>query len=111
MKVLPFEQDHGRIRSLGFRFGGFAYSSDVSGLSDDAFAALDGVDTWVVDALRYTHHPTHANVETALSWIERVKPRRAILTNLHLDLDYETLKNELPRGVEPAYDGMVIRLG
>jgi phosphoribosyl 1,2-cyclic phosphate phosphodiesterase len=106
--VLPFEQEHGRIRSLGFRFGGFAYSSDVNGLDDAAFDALDGVDTWVVDALRYKHHPTHANVETALKWIARVRPRRAVLTNLHLDLDYETLKSELPPGIEPAYDGMVL---
>ena len=94
--VLAFEQEHGRIRSLGFRFGPIAYSSDVSGLSDDAFAALEGVDTWIVDALRYTHHPTHANVATALEWIARVKPQRAILTNLHLDLDYETLKARAP---------------
>ena len=110
LHVLPFEQEHGRVRSLGFRFGAFAYSSDVSRLGDDAFAALEGVDTWVVDALRYTHHPTHANVETALEWIARVKPRHAILTNLHLDLDYETLKAQLPPGVEPAYDGMVLRV-
>ncbi len=106
--VLAFEQEHGRIRSLGFRFGNFAYSSDVSALSDEAFALLEGVDCWVVDALRYTHHPTHANVDTALRWIARVKPRHAVLTNLHLDLDYETLKAELPPGVEPAYDGMVL---
>jgi len=106
--VSVFEQDHGRMRSLGFRFGRFAYSSDVSDLSDEAFAALEGLDCWVVDALRYIHHPTHANVETALKWIARVKPKHAVLTNLHLDLDYETLKAELPPGVEPAYDGMVL---
>ncbi len=106
--VLAIEQDHGRIRSLGFRFGKFAYSSDVSGLSDEALAALEGLDCWVVDALRYKPHPTHANVETALAWIARVRPKRAVLTNLHLDLDYETLKAQLPPGVEPAYDGMVL---
>jgi phosphoribosyl 1,2-cyclic phosphate phosphodiesterase len=107
--VLPFWQEHGPIRSLGLRFGGLAYSSDVNGLPEEAFDALEGIDCWIVDALRYTPHPTHANVETALAWISRVKPRRAVLTNLHLDLDYETLKGELPAGVEPAYDGMVIR--
>lgn len=106
--VLAFEQDHGRVRSLGFRFGRFAYSSDVSALSEEAFATLDGLDCWVVDALRYAHHPTHANVETALKWIARVKPKHAVLTNLHLDLDYETLKAQLPPGVEPAYDGMML---
>jgi phosphoribosyl 1,2-cyclic phosphate phosphodiesterase len=106
--VLPFWQEHGPIRSLGLRFGPVAYSSDVNGLPEESFAALEGIDCWILDALRYTPHPTHANVETALAWIARVKPRRAILTNLHLDLDYETLKGELPAGVEPAYDGMVI---
>lgn len=106
--VTPFEQEHGRVRSLGFRFGRVAYSSDVSGLPEETFAALGGVECWIVDALRYTHHPTHANVETALSWIARVKPKRAVLTNLHHDLDYETLAAELPPGVEPAYDGMVL---
>ena len=106
--VLAFEQEHGRIRSLGFRFGRFAYSSDVSDLSEEAFATLEGLDCWMVDALRYTHHPTHANVETALKWIERVRPKHGVLTNLHLDLDYDTLKAQLPPGVEPAYDGMVL---
>jgi len=106
--VLPFWQQHGPIRSLGLRFGPIAYSSDVNGLPEESFAALEGIDCWILDALRYTPHPTHANVETALAWIARVKPRRAVLTNLHVDLDYETLKGELPAGVEPAYDGMVI---
>jgi len=104
-----FEQTHGRIHSLGFRFGPIAYSSDVNRLSEEAFAMLQGVDIWIVDALRYAPHPTHANVATALEWIARVKPRHAVLTNLHIDLDYETLRRELPPGVEPAYDGMVVR--
>jgi phosphoribosyl 1,2-cyclic phosphate phosphodiesterase len=107
--VVIFEQTHGSIQSLGFRFGPIAYSSDVNRLSDEALALLEGVDTWIVDALRYTPHPSHANVETALGWITRVKPRRAVLTNLHIDLDYETLKRELPAGVEPAYDGMTVQ--
>lgn len=110
IQVLPFDQRHGDIRSLGLRFGPVAYSSDVNGLSEDAFSALEGVECWIVDALRYTPHPTHANVETALAWIARVKPRHAVLTNLHLDLDYATLKRELPPGVEPAYDGMEIEV-
>jgi phosphoribosyl 1,2-cyclic phosphate phosphodiesterase len=106
--IETFEQTHGPITSLGFRFGPIAYSSDVNHLTDEALAQLEGVDIWIVDALRYTPHPTHANVETALAWIARVKPRRAILTNLHIDLDYETLKRELPEGVEPAYDGLTV---
>lgn len=110
LPVLGFLQQHGRIQSLGFRFGPLAYSPDVNGLSDEAFAMLDGIECWILDALRYTPHPTHANVETALAWIARVKPRCAVLTNLHMDLDYEALKRALPEGVEPAYDGMVITL-
>ena len=106
--VLAFWQEHGPVRSLGFRFGSLAYSSDVSSLSEPAFAALEGIDTWILDALRYTPHPTHANVETALEWIARIKPRRAVLTNLHLDIDYAELARQLPAGVEPAYDGMIV---
>jgi len=75
-------------------------------MPEASFAALDGVKVWIVDALRYRPHPTHATVEQALTWIARVKPERAILTNLHVDLDYETLRRELPQGVEPAYDGL-----
>lgn len=108
VSVQSFWQRHGRIRSLGFRFGSLAYSSDVDGLDDAAFAALEGVECWIVDTLRYTEHPSHAHLALTLSWIERVKPKRAILTNLHTDLDYETLRCELPPGVEPAYDGMRI---
>jgi phosphoribosyl 1,2-cyclic phosphate phosphodiesterase len=106
--VLAFGQRHGRIRSLGYRFGGIAYSPDVDGLDDEAFAVLEGVDCWIVDALRYTPHPSHANLAQALEWIERVKPKRAILTNMHVDMDYDRLVRELPSGVEPAYDGMVL---
>ncbi len=108
--VLPFWQEHGNFGSLGFRLGPLAYSSDVSAMPDDSFAALEGIECWIVDALRYTPHPTHAHVALALEWIARVKPKRAVLTNLHVDLDYETLKRELPPGVEPAYDGMVVEL-
>jgi len=77
-------------------------------LDEAAFEALKGVEVWIVDALRYKPHPTHAHVDLSLSWIARVKPKRAILTNLHVDLDYRILKGQLPAGVEPAYDGMQI---
>jgi phosphoribosyl 1,2-cyclic phosphate phosphodiesterase len=106
--VQTFDQDHGDIQSVGYRFGDIAYSSDVVGLPEASFKALEGVRTWVVDALRYRPHPTHASVEMALEWIARVRPERAILTNLHIDLDYAELASRLPPGVEPAYDGMVI---
>jgi phosphoribosyl 1,2-cyclic phosphate phosphodiesterase len=106
--VLPFDQEHGHTRSLGFRFGPVAYSSDVNGLPEESFAALEGVECWIVDALRYAPHPTHAHLARTLEWIARVKPKHAILTNLHQDLDYETLRRELPEGVEPGFDGMVV---
>ena len=108
--VRPFWMRHGRIRSLGYRFGKLAYCSDVDALDEEAFTVLDGVECWIVDALRYREHPSHAHLDLTLSWIARVKPARAVLTNLHTDLDYETLRGELPEGVEPAYDGMKIVL-
>jgi phosphoribosyl 1,2-cyclic phosphate phosphodiesterase len=69
---------------------------------------LQGLDVWIVDALRFTPHPSHFSVKQALAWIARLKPKRAILTHMTTDLDYEALKRELPQGIEPAYDGMVI---
>jgi phosphoribosyl 1,2-cyclic phosphate phosphodiesterase len=110
LPVRAFAQAHGQIRSLGFRFGPLAYSSDVNGLDDAAFAALQGVECWIVDTLRYHEHPSHAHLAQSLAWIARVKPRRAILTNLHTDFDYDTLRRELPDGIEPAFDGMRIAL-
>ncbi len=106
--VIPFRQKHGPIGTLGFRVGPIAYSTDVQELPEAAFAALEGVDTWIVDCLQRTAHPTHAHLDLTLGWIERVKPRRAILTHMNTSLDYRTLIDELPEGVEPAYDGMVL---
>jgi len=106
--VAAFDQDHGLMRTLGFRVGSFAYSTDVVSLPEAAFEAVAGVDTWVIGTLTDVEHPTHAHVDKALKWIERVGPRRAILSHLSADLDYETLATSLPDGVEPAYDGMVI---
>jgi phosphoribosyl 1,2-cyclic phosphate phosphodiesterase len=108
--IVTFDQDHGEVRSVGYRFGPVAYSSDVLALDEAAFEALAGVELWIVDALRYTPHPTHAHVERTLGWIERLKPRQAILTNLHIDLDYEELTARLPPDVQPAYDGMRITI-
>jgi phosphoribosyl 1,2-cyclic phosphate phosphodiesterase len=110
LAVLPFLQQHGGIPSLGFRFGALAYSCDVSALPGESVDALGGVDVWILDALRYTPHPSHFSVDEALEWIGRIKPKRAILTNLHADLDYEDLRARLPSHVEPAYDGLTIDL-
>ena len=104
--LLPYRQIHGDIHSLGFRIKDVAYSSDVNDLSDDTAAMLEGLDIWVVDALRYTPHPSHFSVDEVLEWVDRLKPKRTILTHMHIDLDYEALKAYLPDHVEPAYDGM-----
>ena len=108
--VTPFEQDHGFSVTQGLRIGNFAYSTDVVRLDEAAFLALEGIDTWIVDSYRYRPHPTHAHLERTLSWIERVRPRRAIICHMGADMDYQTLRRDLPAGVEPAYDGMVIEI-
>lgn len=110
IKVTPFIQNHGPITSLGFRFGKVAYSTDLNGLPEASWEILEGVDTWIVDALRPQPHPTHPHLEMTLGWIERLKPKRAILTHMTWDMDYDTLCKELPKGVEPGYDGMVVEL-
>jgi phosphoribosyl 1,2-cyclic phosphate phosphodiesterase len=107
---MPLHQIHGDDRSLGFRVGGLAYSCDVSDLPDETVERLAGLDVWVVGALRYQPHPSHFTVDQALAWIDRIKPRRAILTHLHADLDYRRLEGSLPKNVAPAYDGMTIDL-
>jgi phosphoribosyl 1,2-cyclic phosphate phosphodiesterase len=104
--ALPILQEHGDIPSLGFRFGDVAYSTDLSGLPPDSILALAGLRLWIVDALRYTPHPSHFSVADTLGWIERLMPERAILTNLHSDLDYDTLRAQLPLNVQPGFDGM-----
>lgn len=108
--MTPFEQGHGGGISLGYRFGDMAYSTDLDRLPETAFEALKGVKVWVVDALRYEPHPTHTHLAQTLEWIERVQPERAILTHMTWDMDYDTLVRQLPAGVEPGYDGMVITL-
>ena len=101
----PFLVDHG-IPALGYRFGDVAYSPDMNDIPRESLGALQNLDLWIIDALRYAPHPTHTNVDQALSWIALMKPRRAVLTNMHTDLDYEVLREKLPDGVVPAYDGM-----
>jgi len=110
IQALPFNQDHGDIQALGFRIGNLAYSSDVNGLTEQSEALLQGLDVWIVDALRPQPHPSHWSLPEALEWIERLKPKRAILTNMHTDMDYQTLRRTLPGGVVPGYDGMQISI-
>ncbi|WP_040610396.1 MBL fold metallo-hydrolase [Oceaniovalibus guishaninsula] len=106
----PFTVGHGGIDALGFRIGGLVYLPDVATMTDAAWKALEGLDILVIDALRRKPHPTHSHLAQTLDWIARVEPERAVVTNMHVDLDYRTLLDELPEGVEPAFDGMVLTL-
>jgi len=108
--ITAFEQQHGKSKTLGYRIGDFAYSTDTDGLSDIAFEALSGVQLWLVDCLRYGHSHSHSNLAQTLAWIGRVRPRLAILTHMAHDFDYHTLSAELPAGVMAGYDGMIIDL-
>lgn len=110
LKVICFEQDHGFSTSLGFRIGDFAYSTDVTQLSEQAFEALQGVKVWIVDCLRYEPHETHSHLEKSLEWIRRINPERAYLTHLGIELDYDTLLGQLPPNVLPCYDGLKIEV-
>jgi phosphoribosyl 1,2-cyclic phosphate phosphodiesterase len=106
ISAMPFRQIHGNIDSLGFRFRDIAYSSDISDIPKESNAMLEGLECWVIDALRHEPHPTHFHLDRALAEIERFKPKKAILTNLHVDLDYRHLCNVLPKNVVPAFDGL-----
>jgi phosphoribosyl 1,2-cyclic phosphate phosphodiesterase len=101
-----FNLVHGDIPALGYRIGGAAYTPDVGDIPAASWPFLENLDLWIIDGLRYTPHPSHFSVADALSWIERFKPKRAVITNMHADLDYEVLRQKLPDGVVPAYDGM-----
>ncbi len=106
----PLPQVHGDITSLGFRIGNIAYCSDVSAFPADTARLLTGLDFLVIDALQYTTHASHFSLDEALEWIERLKPRRAVLTHMHIPLDYDTVHRDTPANVEPAYDGLVIEV-
>lgn len=108
--LTPFEVEHGNIDALGFRIGNAAYLPDVSDIPDDVWPALAGLDLWIVDALRRDPHPSHAHLDKTLGWIDKVAPKRAVLTNMHVDLDYATLEAETPNHITPAYDGMTLTL-
>lgn len=106
IRFTPFEVAHGGMNALGFRIGDLAYLPDVAQIPDDVWPHLENLDCWIVDALRRDPHPTHAHLARTLEWIKRMHPKRAVLTNMHIDLDYATLLAETPAHIEPAYDGM-----
>ena len=101
-----FILQHGNIPALGYRIGDAAYTPDVSDIPAESWPLLENLELWIIDGLRYAGHPSPFSVSDALSWIERFKPKRAVITNMHSDLDYEVLRQSLPAGVLPAFDGM-----
>ncbi|WP_298492336.1 MBL fold metallo-hydrolase [uncultured Maritimibacter sp.] len=105
---LPFEVDHGNIDALGFRIRDVAYLPDVSAMREENWQHLQGLDTWILDALRYTPHPTHAHLDLSLEWLARSGTRRGVLTNMHIDIDYDIVAAETPDHIVPAYDGMTL---
>ncbi|WP_187429725.1 hypothetical protein ROLI_010270 [Roseobacter fucihabitans] len=108
IRFTPFEVAHGGMNALGFRIADLAYLPDVAQVPDAVWPQLDNLDCWIVDALRRDPHPTHAHLARTLEWIEKVRPKHAVLTNMHIDLDYETLRAETPPHIEPAFDGMTL---
>jgi phosphoribosyl 1,2-cyclic phosphate phosphodiesterase len=109
--LTPFRANHGSIDALGFRIAGLAYLPDVSDIYEDSWPLLEGLDCWVLDALRRTPHPTHAHLALSLEWIAQAAPAQAVLTNMHIDLDHATVEAETPANVRAAYDGMVLEYG
>jgi len=106
--LTPFDVAHGSISSKGIRTGDVAYLPDVSEIPEESWPTLDGLHTWIVDALRITPHPSHAHLEKTLGWIERAAPEQAIITNMHVDLDYAATDAATPKHVIPAHDGLIV---
>ncbi|AUH34095.1 MBL fold metallo-hydrolase [Paracoccus tegillarcae] len=111
LELLPFRVHHGEITALGFRIGGLVYLPDVSTIPDAAWPLIDGADVFICDALRMTPHPSHAHLSLTLDWIARAMPERAVITNMHLDMDYATVMASTPDHVVPAHDGLVVEAG
>lgn len=107
----PFQVKHGNMTALGFRIGPLVYLPDVSEMSKKAWEEVSKAKCWILDALRRSPHPSHSHLENSLKWIKKSGIEKAVLTNMHVDLDYETLMNETPKNVEPAFDGMVLDFG
>ena len=104
----PFRVDHGEMDALGFRIGPLAYLPDVIDIPSASWPYVMGLDVWILDALRRKPHPTHAHLALSLDWIAKMAPARAVLTNMHIDLDHATLAAELPPHIIPAHDGLQI---
>lgn len=110
LEITPFTQGHGAETTLGYRFGKVAYSTDVVALNEAALAALEGIEVWIVDCLRFEPHPTHAHFDQVLEWVAKVKPSLTVLTHMNHTVDYDEIAARCPAGVVPAFDGMVIEI-
>ncbi len=108
IELVPFQVEHGNIYSNGFKIGPLVYLPDISEMNELAWSFVKGVECWIVDALRRRPHPSHAHLDRTLEWVKKALPVRTILTNMHIDLDYETISNETPDNVEPAFDGLTV---
>ncbi|MCV0397001.1 MAG: MBL fold metallo-hydrolase [Rhizobiaceae bacterium] len=104
----PLPQQHGRIVSLGFRIGSIGYCADVSDFPDTTASRLKNLDLLVIDALQHRPHPSHFSLAETLAWIERLQPRNAVLTHMHIPLDYDLTNRETPDHVMPGHDGLVL---
>jgi phosphoribosyl 1,2-cyclic phosphate phosphodiesterase len=110
LPIEVFRQDHGVMDTLGLRIGRFAYSTDVVMLPEESMPALEGLDTWVVGCFQHGPHKVHANLAQVLDWVARLKPRRTVLTHMGTSMDYRSLLRDLPPGIEPAHDGMLLEV-
>lgn len=111
LEIQPLTLEHGAIPVLGFRIGRFAYLTDLSRIPEAALAKLADLDVLVLDCLRPKPHTTHLNMEQSLDYARRIGAKRTIFTHMSWELDYYKLRKALPRGMEPAYDGLQISLG
>ena len=109
VNIKSIEVEHGKVKSNCFIIDKkLAYISDVSNIYIKDYKYFKNLRYFIIDCLRYDFHPSHFNLESTLNLIKLFKPKKSILTNLHTDLDYNILKNRLPKNVEPAYDGLSI---
>lgn len=110
VQIMPFMQDHEWTTSFGYRIGSFAYSTDVVRLFDSSLSILKGVETWIVGCLSDKDHPSHASIARVEEWVDIIRPKRTILTHMAVGMDYDTLCRTLPKGIDPAFDGMEIEI-
>ena len=106
LNIEAFDVTHGMIKATGFIFDKIAYVSDCNKISNKSLKKLFNLEYLIVDCLRKDKHPSHFNYSDALDLIKLIKPKKSILTNLHVDLDYFKLKRKLPKNIIPAYDGL-----